>query len=141
MISETDPQRHAITGVPQAMASISTRPNGSGQSIGNRSALAFPRKADAQRFRDNVAHRSGTRAPEIRRLPPTSPLSRRPEPYGQEMWDRRQNYPLRRCPQAGTDRAPFILAHPSRSLYGRPCWFLVRKSRSPQASTASLHAP
>src|ERR1700758_2832973 len=36
MISETDPQRHAITGVPQAMASISTRPNGSGQSIGNR---------------------------------------------------------------------------------------------------------
>src|SRR5438552_17503979 len=46
MISETDAQRHAITGVPQAMASISTRPNGSGQSIGNRRALAFPRKAD-----------------------------------------------------------------------------------------------
>src|SRR5712672_816823 len=46
MISETDPQRHAVTGVPQAMASISTRPNGSGQSIGNRRALAFPRKAD-----------------------------------------------------------------------------------------------
>ena len=41
-----DPQRHAITGVPQAMASISTRPNGSGQSIGNRSATAFPRKVD-----------------------------------------------------------------------------------------------
>jgi hypothetical protein len=58
-----------------------------------------------------------------------------PEPYGQEMWDRRQNYPLRRCPQAGTDRAPFILAHPSRGLYGRLCWFLVRKSRSPQASS------
>jgi hypothetical protein len=46
MISETDPQRHAITGVPQAMASISTRPKGSGQSIGNKRALAFPKNAD-----------------------------------------------------------------------------------------------
>ena len=30
----------AMTGVAQAMASIITRPNGSGQSIGNRSAVA-----------------------------------------------------------------------------------------------------
>ena len=44
--SGTEPQRQAITGVPQAMASIMTSPNGSGQSIGNRSAAALPRKAD-----------------------------------------------------------------------------------------------
>ena len=37
-ISGTEPQRQAMTGVPQAMASIITRPNGSGQSIGNSSA-------------------------------------------------------------------------------------------------------
>ena len=29
-----------MTGVPQAMASVMTRPNGSGQSMGNRTALA-----------------------------------------------------------------------------------------------------
>ena len=34
--------RHAITGVPQAMASIITSPNGSGQSIGKSSAVAPP---------------------------------------------------------------------------------------------------
>ena len=45
-ISGTEPQRQAITGVPQAMASIITRPNGSGQSIGNSSAWALPRNAD-----------------------------------------------------------------------------------------------
>ena len=33
--SGTEPQRQAITGVPQAIASIMTKPNGSGQSIGN----------------------------------------------------------------------------------------------------------
>lgn len=38
MISGTDPRRQAITGVPQAMASIMTSPNGSGQSIGNNKA-------------------------------------------------------------------------------------------------------
>src|SRR5215831_874446 len=32
--SGTDPRRNAITGVPHAMASIITSPNGSGQSIG-----------------------------------------------------------------------------------------------------------
>ena len=36
----TAPRRHAMTGVPQAIASIMTRPNGSGQSIGNSSAAA-----------------------------------------------------------------------------------------------------
>ena len=46
MTSGTEPQRQAITGVPQAMASIITSPNGSGQSIGNSSASAPPRKAD-----------------------------------------------------------------------------------------------
>jgi hypothetical protein len=44
--SRTEPQSQATTGVPQAMASIITRPNGSGQSIGNSSAAAWPRKSD-----------------------------------------------------------------------------------------------
>ena len=44
--SGTEPRRQATTGVPQAMASIMARPNGSGQSIGNRSAAASPRNAD-----------------------------------------------------------------------------------------------
>ena len=35
----------ARTGVPHAIASIMTRPNGSGQSIGNSSAVALPRNA------------------------------------------------------------------------------------------------
>ena len=35
MISGTEPLRKASTGVPHAIASIMTRPNGSGQSIGN----------------------------------------------------------------------------------------------------------
>ena len=43
MISGTEPQRNASTGVPQAMASIMERPNGSGQSTGNSSACASPR--------------------------------------------------------------------------------------------------
>ena len=43
--SGTEPRRQATTGVPQAMASIMARPNGSGQSIGNRSAAASPRNA------------------------------------------------------------------------------------------------
>jgi len=34
--SETDPQSIATTGVPQAIASTIVRPNGSGQSMGNR---------------------------------------------------------------------------------------------------------
>ena len=33
--SGTEPLRQAMTGVPQAMASIMTRPNGSAQSMGN----------------------------------------------------------------------------------------------------------
>ena len=37
---------YAITGVPQAIASIITRPNGSGQAIGTRSAIAPLRKLD-----------------------------------------------------------------------------------------------
>ena len=44
--SGTEPLRKAITGVPQAIASIITRPNGSGQSIGMSSAIAPPRNAD-----------------------------------------------------------------------------------------------
>jgi len=36
---------HAIAGVPQAMASISTRPNGSGQSIGSSNPIAPLRKS------------------------------------------------------------------------------------------------
>ena len=40
MISGTEPRRSATTGVPQAMASITTRPNGSSQQIGNSIAQA-----------------------------------------------------------------------------------------------------
>ena len=43
--SGTEPRRQAITGVPQAMASVITRPKGSGQSMGNSSARAPPRKS------------------------------------------------------------------------------------------------
>ena len=40
--SGTEPLRKATTGVPQAMASIITSPNGSGQSMGNSRARALP---------------------------------------------------------------------------------------------------
>src|ERR1043166_5679493 len=42
-ISGTEPFPKAMTGVPVAIASISTRPNGSGHSIGNSRAAASPR--------------------------------------------------------------------------------------------------
>ena len=42
-ISGTEPRGQAMTGVPQDMASIMTRPNGSGQSMGKSSAEALPR--------------------------------------------------------------------------------------------------
>ena len=45
MISAIAPLSHAMTGVPQAIASITTSPNGSGQSMGNKSAAALPRNA------------------------------------------------------------------------------------------------
>jgi len=38
-------RRYAMTGVPQAIASIITSPKGSGQSIGNSSAAALERKS------------------------------------------------------------------------------------------------
>ena len=63
--SGTEPQRQAITGVPQAMASIITRPNGSGQSIGNSRAAALPRKADFSRVAD-LAHELDQRVVEQR---------------------------------------------------------------------------
>ena len=44
-ISGTEPRLEAMTGVPQAMASIITKPKGSGQSIGKIRAEAFPRKS------------------------------------------------------------------------------------------------
>jgi ATP-binding cassette, subfamily B, bacterial len=44
--SGTEPRLNAITGVPQAMASIMTRPNGSGQSMGTKRAMAPLRKSD-----------------------------------------------------------------------------------------------
>jgi hypothetical protein len=43
--SGTEPLRQAMTGVPQAMASIITRPNGSGQSMGKSRASALPRSS------------------------------------------------------------------------------------------------
>ena len=45
MTSGTEPQFQAMTGVPQAIASIITRPNGSAQSMGNSSAAALPRNS------------------------------------------------------------------------------------------------
>ena len=45
-ISETEPRLKAITGVPHAIASIITRPNGSGQSIGTSRAIAPLRNSD-----------------------------------------------------------------------------------------------
>ena len=44
-ISGTDPRGNAMTGVPHASASIITMPNGSGQSMGKRSARAPPRSS------------------------------------------------------------------------------------------------
>ena len=49
MISGTEPRLNATTGVPQAMASIITRPNGSGQSIGTSRPIAPLRKSDFSR--------------------------------------------------------------------------------------------
>ncbi len=43
--SGTEPRLNAITGVPHAIASIMTRPNGSGQSIGISSPTAPDRKS------------------------------------------------------------------------------------------------
>ena len=43
--SGAEPRGKAMTGVPQAMASIMTRPNGSGQSIGKRSARRLAEEA------------------------------------------------------------------------------------------------
>ena len=45
-ISGTDPRLNAITGVPQAMASIMTRPNGSGQSMGTSKTVAPLKNSD-----------------------------------------------------------------------------------------------
>ena len=44
--SGTEPRLKAMTGVPQAIASIITRPNGSGQSIGTSRAIAPLRNSD-----------------------------------------------------------------------------------------------
>src|SRR5262245_47749708 len=44
MISGTEPLLNAMTGVPQAIASINTKPKGSGQAMGASSAMA-PLKA------------------------------------------------------------------------------------------------
>ena len=46
MISGTDPLLNAITGVPQAIASIKTNPKGSAQAIGASRAIAPLRKID-----------------------------------------------------------------------------------------------
>jgi len=45
-ISSTEPRLNAITGVPHAIASIITKPNGSGQSIVTRRAIAPLRNSD-----------------------------------------------------------------------------------------------
>jgi len=48
-ISGTEPLLNAITGVPQAIASINTKPKGSGQAMGASSAMAPLRKLDFRR--------------------------------------------------------------------------------------------
>ena len=45
-ISGTEPLLNAITGVPQVIASINTKPKGSGQAMGASSAMAPLRKRD-----------------------------------------------------------------------------------------------
>ena len=50
--SGTEPRLKAMTGVPQAIASIITRPNGSGQSIGTSSAIAPPKTLGFVRVAD-----------------------------------------------------------------------------------------
>ena len=60
-ISGTEPSFHAITGVPHAMASIITSPNGSAQSMGNSRARAPRRKRSFS-------------------SPPTSPMNSTKEP-------------------------------------------------------------
>ena len=52
MTSGADPDGKAITGVPQAIASIMTSPKGSGHSIGNSRAAASPRNLGFSRSRD-----------------------------------------------------------------------------------------
>ena len=90
-------------------------------------------------FRDDVAHRSGMRSPEIRRLPPTSPVSHCPYPYGPRSWDSRRvpDKGKRQCRERepGQVGIASILAHPPGRLYGPPCVFLVRKFPFPLAST------
>ena len=67
--SGTEPRRKATTGVPHAIASIITRPNGSGQSIGKSTPCARPRNAslaapadlaDELDLRPGLVHQSGT---------------------------------------------------------------------------------
>src|SRR5215472_14590376 len=48
-ISGAEPRLKAITGVPQAIASIMTRPNGSGQSIGTNNVIAPLKNSDLSR--------------------------------------------------------------------------------------------
>ena len=50
--SGAEPQPKATTGVPQAMASIITRPKGSGQSIGNSSAVGAAEEGGLLRVAD-----------------------------------------------------------------------------------------
>src|SRR5215472_15595768 len=47
--SGAEPRLNAITGVPQAIASIITRPNGSGQSIGTNNVIAPLKNSDLSR--------------------------------------------------------------------------------------------
>src|SRR5215468_4223553 len=64
MISGTEPHGNAITGVLHASASIMTRPNGSGQSIGKRSVDAPPSSSfflQDQRIGDATLDGSNTR--------------------------------------------------------------------------------
>jgi adenylate cyclase len=81
MISGTEPWWKASTGVPQAIASIITSPNGSGQSIGNRRAAAV---------------RTGTHSTLTERLSATPPLPDKPSiavlPFENMSGDPEQDY-------------------------------------------------
>ena len=65
MTSGTEPRRQAMTGVPQAIASIITRPNGSGQSIGKQQRAGVAEElvlVSAADLADELDERARTRA-------------------------------------------------------------------------------
>ncbi len=108
--SGTEPRLKAITGVPQAIASIITRPNGSGQSIGTSSAMAPLRKSDFSL--SLISPMNSTLAAIDQRLD----LARRNSPGRRGRPWRRSSAACRNARRSGSrDRRPF----PARCGRGR----------------------